>query len=63
LLCSRATRDYCIAFCTAAGQLIGGMLGAQLVIKNGAKLICPVFISVVSMLIMPLLYANYASLG
>lgn len=51
--------DYRIALCMAAGQLIGGQLGAHLAIKNGATLIRPIFISVVSLTIISLIYKAY----
>ena len=51
--------DYRLALCMAAGQLIGGRLGAYLAIKNGAKLIRPIFISVVTMTIFTLVYKSY----
>lgn len=51
--------DYRIACCMALGQLIGGRLGAVLAIKKGAALIRPIFITVVTLLILSLLYKNY----
>lgn len=51
--------DYRIALWMAVGQLLGGSLGASLAIKKGAKLIRPIFISVVSMTILSLFYKNY----
>ena len=53
--------DYRIGLCMAAGQLIGSRLGAHLAIKNGAKLIRPIFISVVSLTVMSLIYKSYIS--
>ncbi len=53
--------DYRIGFAMAAGQLIGGRLGATLAITKGAKLIRPVFLSVVSMTITSLIYKTYFS--
>ncbi|MBV9576538.1 MAG: TSUP family transporter [Gammaproteobacteria bacterium] len=53
--------DYRIAFCMAAGQLIGGRLGAVLAIKNGAALIRPIFMSMVTLLILSLVYKNYVT--
>lgn len=53
--------DYRIAICMAFGQLLGGRLGAHLAIKNGAKLIRPIFIIIVSLTIMSLFYKNYFS--
>jgi uncharacterized membrane protein YfcA len=52
--------DYRIGLYMAAGQIIGGKLGAALAIKNGAKLIRPLFLIVVSATILTLLYRNYA---
>lgn len=51
--------DYRIGLCMAAGQLIGGRVGASLAIKNGAKLIRPIFISVVALTILSLVYRSY----
>lgn len=51
--------DYRIATCMAVGQLIGGQLGAHLAIKNGARLIRPIFIIMVSSTIISLFYKNY----
>lgn len=48
--------DYRVGLCMAAGQLLGGRLGAHLAIRNGAKLIRPIFISVVSVTILMLVY-------
>jgi len=55
--------DYRIALSMAAGQIIGGQLGAHLAIKNGAKLIRPIFICVVSSTIITLAYKSYSQLG
>lgn len=51
--------DYRIAGCMAVGQLFGGQLGAYLAIRNGAKLIRPIFILMVSVTILSLFYKNY----
>jgi uncharacterized membrane protein YfcA len=51
--------DYRIALCMAAGQFIGGQLGAHLAIKKGAQIIRPIFIIVVSVSVMSLVYKNY----
>ena len=51
--------DYRIGICMAAGQLIGGRLGAHLAIRNGAKLIRPVFLSIVSLTLFSLLSKHY----
>lgn len=53
--------DYRIAICMALGQIIGARLGAHLTIKKGAKLIRPVFISVVSVTIVTLTIKSYFS--
>lgn len=52
--------DYRVALCMAAGQFIGGRLGANLAISKGARLIRPLFLMVVSMTIATLLYRAYA---
>lgn len=51
--------DYRIGLCMAAGQLLGGRLGAYLAIRSGAKIIRPIFIMVVSISIMSLVYQSY----
>lgn len=48
--------NYHIGICMAVGQLIGGRLGAHLAIKNGAKLIRPIFLIVVSLTIVSLIH-------
>lgn len=51
--------DYKLALTMAAGQLIGGRIGAELAIKKGAKLIRPVFLCVVSATIATLVFKNF----
>jgi uncharacterized membrane protein YfcA len=51
--------DYRVGLCMAAGQILGGRLGAYLAIKKGARLIRPVFIIVVSITVATLFYKNY----
>lgn len=53
--------DYKIGLCMAAGQMVGGRLGANLAIKKGAGLIRPIFILVVTSTITTLIYRNYAT--
>ena len=53
--------DYRIGLCMAAGQLIGGYLGATLAITKGAALIRPVFLVMVTLTIASLVYRNYLS--
>jgi uncharacterized membrane protein YfcA len=53
--------DYSVGLCMAAGQLIGGRLGAQLAIKNGATFIRPIFLIMVSATIATLLYRQFYS--
>jgi uncharacterized membrane protein YfcA len=50
--------DYTLGFFMAAGQLIGGRLGAELAVRKGAILIRPVFITVVAATIAALIYKN-----
>jgi uncharacterized membrane protein YfcA len=50
--------DYRIAVLMASGQVLGGRIGAHLAIKNGSKIIRPIFIVVVSILIISLIYQN-----
>lgn len=51
--------DYRVGLCMAAGQLIGGYLGARLAIKKGAEIIRPIFILVVAATLAMLFYKNY----
>lgn len=53
--------NYRIALCMAAGQFIGGRLGANLAIKNGARLIRPLFLAIVSVTISVMIYKSYES--
>lgn len=53
--------DYQIAFYMAAGQLIGGRVGAHLAIKKGVSIIRPLFILVVTATITTLIYRNYSN--
>jgi len=48
--------DYKIGLFMAAGQLIGGRLGAHLVMVNGVKLVKPIFLLVVTGTILTLVY-------
>lgn len=50
--------NYKIAIFMACGQLLGGKLGAYLTIRNGAKLIRPVFIFIVASTIISLYYTT-----
>lgn len=52
--------DYRIGLCMAAGQLIGGWLGAHLAIKQGAQFVRPIFLMMVAGTILSLLYKNYS---
>ncbi|OAI49445.1 hypothetical protein AYO45_02455 [Gammaproteobacteria bacterium SCGC AG-212-F23] len=54
--------DYQIALCMAAGQLLGGRLGAHLAIHKGAKLIRPIFICIVATTIIFLSYKNFVEI-
>ncbi len=54
--------DYRIGCVMAAGQLIGGRLGAKLAIKNGAEFIRPIFVMVVTATIFTLIYKNFVGL-
>lgn len=51
--------DYKIGATMACGQIIGGRLGSYLVIKNGAKLVRPIFLTVVLITIIVMLYKNW----
>jgi uncharacterized membrane protein YfcA len=53
--------DYRLGLMMAAGQLIGGRLGAHLAIAKGARLIRPIFLGVVSLTIATLLYKSYVT--
>lgn len=50
---------YAIGLVMAAGQILGSVVGARLVIKRGVKLIRPVFITIVILTTIKLLYSNY----
>lgn len=52
--------DYKLGLIMAAGQIIGGRLGAQLAITKGARLIRPIFLGVVSLTISTLVYKSYS---
>jgi uncharacterized membrane protein YfcA len=51
--------DYKIGLVMAGGQVIGGQLGAHLAISKGAKLIRPLFLSMVFVTISSLVYRSY----
>lgn len=51
--------DYHLGLYMAAGQLLGGRLGAYLAIKKGAKLIRPFFLLMVASTILVLSYRSY----
>jgi uncharacterized membrane protein YfcA len=53
--------DYKIGFTMAAGQLIGGQLGASLAINKGVKLIRPLFLAMMFLTISTLAYRNYGA--
>jgi uncharacterized protein len=50
---------YAIGFVMAVGQILGSIVGARLVVKKGATLIRPVFITIVILTTLKLLYSNY----
>lgn len=52
--------DYRIGIYMAVGQMIGGWLGAHLAIRQGARLVRPFFLVMVTVTILSLLYKNYA---
>lgn len=45
----------------AAGQLLGGRLGAHLVMTRGARFVRPVFLVIVTLTLVRLLWTNYAA--
>ena len=51
--------DYEVGLCMAAGQLVGGRLGALIAIKRGAQVIRPLFLVMVCVTIGVLLYKQY----
>ena len=53
--------DYQIGFIMAAGQLIGGKIGSELVILKGAKLVRPIFLVVVFFTIVVMAYKSYSN--
>jgi uncharacterized protein len=50
---------YTAGFCMAAGQIIGARLGSGLAIKNGARFIRPLFLTVIFLTIARLGYVYY----
>jgi uncharacterized membrane protein YfcA len=48
--------DYPAGLCMAVGQVIGGRLGAGLVVKNGARFVRPIFLAVVTATVARLLW-------
>lgn len=54
--------NYHIAFWMAVGQMIGGWLGARLAMRRGAKLIRPIFLTMVTANIASLAYKNVSSI-
>ncbi len=54
-----ANIDYKIGLCMAAGQVIGGQLGAGLAMNKGVKLIRPLFLTMVFGTIATLVYRSY----
>lgn len=53
--------NYKVGLCMAAGQIIGGWLGAHLAVKQGVRLIRPLFLTMVLMTILSMLYRNYGA--
>jgi hypothetical protein len=53
--------DYRLGGAMVLGQLIGGQLGAHLAIRNGARLIRPLFMVMVSLTIATLIYKRMES--
>lgn len=49
---------YHIGFTMAAGQLIGGRIGSSLAIRNGARIIRPIFLAIVFLTIIRLLWTS-----
>ena len=50
---------YSVGLVMAGGQFIGARLGSSLAIKNGAKFIRPVFMTVVAVTVVRLIYLSY----
>lgn len=53
--------DYQVGIAMAAGQVLGGQLGATLAINKGAKLIRPLFLGMMFVTISSLAYRNYGA--
>ncbi len=53
--------DYKVGACMAAGQIIGGQLGANLAISKGAALIRPLFLVMMFVTIASLAYRSYGN--
>ncbi|HVE44927.1 MAG TPA: TSUP family transporter [Gammaproteobacteria bacterium] len=55
--------DYRIAFIMGCGQFIGGKIGSQLVILNGATFVRPVFLTMVLFAIVVMFCKSYVPMG
>lgn len=53
---------YSIGLTMGAGQMAGARIGSSLAIKNGTRLIRPIFLTVVLLTIIRLAYVNYISI-
>lgn len=53
--------DYRVGLIMAGGQIIGGKLGSFLVIRKGAGLVRPIFLTIVFSTILVMLYKSYAA--
>jgi uncharacterized membrane protein YfcA len=51
--------DYQIGLIMACGQFFGGKIGSQLVVRNGAKLVRPIFLVIVFCTLLRMIYKNY----
>lgn len=52
--------SYSIGLTMAAGQLIGGRIGSSLVIKNGARIVRPIYLTIVFLTIVRLIWSHVA---
>ena len=50
---------YSAGLCMAAGQAIGARIGSNLAIRNGARLIRPLFMVVVAITLTRMVYVTY----
>ncbi len=53
------THDYPAGITMGAGQIIGGQLGSNLVMRKGVRFIRPIFLTIVTLTLVRLVWVNY----